>query len=485
MKYLLLLLLPGCFDISQTSNFQPLKLKTAQTVTVNIPDIKPVQLRVTCSLDESPTINLKQGESCMLATTGGSGNYSYSIIPKKGMEAGSISQDPQGDYVYAAPLLLSGTTADTIKVTDTMQNVLPITGNTIVNLLPATFAINKHEYIGIPPNKYTSQAASFASQIPINGSTPFDLQAMSAWNLTLAGCSGAVFMILASGIDGNHPALNVTEAYDFTTPASSSSPLNQSVDDYWMGTSIAGIIGGKKPLQGICQNAPLISMKVATWVGSAELVSTTAVISALANAPSILKNHPGFPIFINAFSSDLMAPTDQYAPLQTAISNAPGIFITPAGTGGADISGTITSYPAAFTLPNMLTIGALDTSAPTPTLLADANFDSTGSIIQLIGPGNQYLTTTPMQKTAATFVPAYDSQAGNYIAVAAAAGIIGMVLTYAPISHLNLTPTQMISHIKHNSLLLGGFSTPARYLNAILPVINPYSPNETPGNNAK
>ena len=221
----------------------------------------------------------------------------------------------------------------------------------------------------------------FGLEWGLNSASDVDIDAPEAWSVT-TGKASTIVAVLDSGIDARNPEF---AGRLWLNPSASrpGKPVygwnfvggNGDVrDDYGHGTHVAGILGAAHDgwgIVGVDWNARIMPLKVLDANGSGTIRDTVDAINfAVANGARV----------INAsWSIDEPDPA-----LYNAIVHAGSrgvVFVTSAGNAGADLDAKPV-YPAAYRLPNVIVVGAVDRSGN----LAD--FSNHGaSTVDVAAPG--------------------------------------------------------------------------------------------------
>jgi subtilisin family serine protease len=137
----------------------------------------------------------------------------------------------------------------------------------------------------IEPDRIISLGSSGSNNVPL---TPVAGETIP-WGVAKVGYgdgTGKVVWVIDSGIDANHPDLNVNAARGMSFV----SGLSANTDGYGHGTRVAGIIGAKNNgsgVIGVAANATLISLRVFNDAGSGSLsAAIQAVNHVIANGKS-------------------------------------------------------------------------------------------------------------------------------------------------------------------------------------------------------
>jgi len=215
-----------------------------------------------------------------------------------------------------------------------------------------------------------------------NGGVPnFDMKSTMAWSINQGSPSIRV-MIIETGVQMDHPDLNMSEERDFTTGAVNGIPgtgqLN-SCDDH--GTAVAGVIASKINNSigtvGLSPASPVVSAKVGSaivpcdgsWSGQTSW-TVNALNWAASNGIRVTNNSNSYGFFSNAMNSAYLATR-----------NSGSVHFASSGNGGTNSI----SYPAAYSSVNA--IGAANRFGQR------ASFSSYGSDLFVVAPGQSIYTT--------------------------------------------------------------------------------------------
>jgi subtilisin len=205
------------------------------------------------------------------------------------------------------------------------------------------------------------------------------------WNVDQVGYgdgTGKVAWIIDSGVDSDHPDLNVDKlrSHSFTEETSFE-------DDNGHGTHVAGIIGALNNnigTLGVASGASIVALKVLEANGEGKL-------SSLLNALSYLRTNgkAGDAVNISAEFPDTSEILEQEI---QAIANRGIYFALAAGNDGTDANGY---SPARTTGKNIYTVTAVDS------LNRFADFSNYGNdVVDFAAPGVRILSTYPGGKYA-------------------------------------------------------------------------------------
>ncbi len=283
------------------------------------------------------------------------------------------------------------------------------------------------------------------------GQRGLDVHAQEAWQIAGTGRSQVVVAVLDDGVDVNHPDL---KASIFTNtkeiPGNGiDDDHNGCVDDVHgcnvvtgtgavyvpgdggeHGTHVAGIIAATAD-NGIggAGVAPGVRILPVKFLGASGGYDSDA-IAGIAYAQRM-----GAKI-VNA-SWGASAATDPQAAdpaLQDAIASSGLLFVAAAGNDGVSNDNPAqASYPAAFALPNLLSVAAVDRNGQ---LASYSNYGPT--TVDLAAPGDQILSTVPPVGTSA-----YGYLSGTSMAAPFVTGVAALVLS----EHPGFTPEQLKARV--------------------------------------
>src|SRR4029453_1335733 len=194
--------------------------------------------------------------------------------------------------------------------------------------------------------------------------------------------------ILDSGVDLNHPDLNVYRDVTFVSGTSSGN------DDYGHGTAVAGVAAAKDNSQGVVGVAPGARLWAIKVLDSNGIGSTSDLIKGI---DYVTQQSDDIDVVNLSFGED--GPNDA---LHTAIINsvAAGVtYVVAAGNDAKDASSVIpASYPEVIAVSAIVdTDGKCGVIGKSTTLGKDDNFASFsnyGSVVDMAAPGVLIKTTT-------------------------------------------------------------------------------------------
>lgn len=225
-----------------------------------------------------------------------------------------------------------------------------------------------------------------------------DIQANKLWDQNIKG-NRVTVAVVDAGIDLKHPALTGRVAVNINEIPDNGidDDKNGLVDDYkgfdfayksptaqpsQHGTHVAGIIAAepfKNPMLGVAPEAQLIPLNIMSDRGGGSLSAAVFAIKyAQSRGAKIINASWG-----GAICADILRQTI------LDVGEAGVLFISAAGNDGTDID-LYPEFPAAFALPNQLTVGA---SVQSGLMAAFSNFGR--ERVDILAPGHQILSTVP------------------------------------------------------------------------------------------
>jgi subtilisin family serine protease len=254
------------------------------------------------------------------------------------------------------------------------------------------------------------------------------IDAVHAWNLT-TGSSEVIVAVIDSGVDYNHPDLqgnlwtNLKEiagngvdddsngykddvrGYDFQ--GGTADPM----DSLGHGTHVAGTIAAAANNVGVCGVAWHARIMPVKFLGSNGVGYTSDAVNAIDYASRMGAKVANASWGGSGFSQSLSDA------IQTA-GNRGMLFIASAGN-DAQNSDTYPQYPAAYVLPNLISVAACEADG---SLAYFSNYGS--SSVHLAAPGDGILSLWPNGS--------YATLAGTSMAAPHVSGVAALVLAYNP-----------------------------------------------------
>jgi thermitase len=232
------------------------------------------------------------------------------------------------------------------------------------------------------------EACSFHGRNCQSGKAGADLKAKQAWSRN-RNCRNILTAVLDTGVDKRHPDLsaNLVKGKNFVGEEAS----DDAQDDNLHGTHVTGIIAGSgdesRGVVGVCQNARILPVKVASAQGyliDSDIIE--GVEFAISKRAQVVNGSFGG-TRPNQILKDLLAGAKDT------------LFVLAAGNGNRQGIGfsidEIPVYPAAYDLDNLIVVAATD------------NRDNLGRFsnfgvgrVHLAAPGVAILSTMPMEPTA-------------------------------------------------------------------------------------
>jgi len=234
-----------------------------------------------------------------------------------------------------------------------------------------------------------------------SGGTPgSDIKATHAWDLH-TGDPNVVVAVIDTGVDYTHPDLmenmwrnfneipdnNIDDdnngyvddiyGYDFVNND------NDPMDDYGHGTHVAGTIAAKGNnalgITGVAWQAKIMALKFLNEYGRGTVADAINAILYATQMNARLSNNSWSGTRFSLALKDTIALADE----------AGSLFVAAAGNAGAN-SDVSPSYPAAYDLPNIISVAATDNNDNR------ARFSNYGAVsVDLGAPGVQILSTVP------------------------------------------------------------------------------------------
>src|SRR4051794_2347284 len=304
----------------------------------------------------------------------------------------------------------------------------------------------------------TGQTVDFAA-----GTPGADIGAERAWGVT-TGKKSVVVGVIDTGIDAAHPDL---AANMWVNPGENCSGCridgidndhngyvddwrgwdfinndNNPADDNGHGTHVAGTIGAVgnngAGVTGVNWNVQLMPLK---FIGADGTGDVAGAVAALRYATAM-----GVRITNNSWGD-----TEYSQALYDAIAdaNAHGdLFVAAAGNDGTN-SDTAPTYPADFDLPNIISVGASDS---TDHLAYFSNYGQ--SSVDLAAPGVSIYSTWPGK--------AYKSESGTSMASPHVAGAAALALAAHPAATADTIKALLLRTVDHPAALAGTTASPGR-----------------------
>ena len=304
----------------------------------------------------------------------------------------------------------------------------------------------------------TGQTVDFTA-----GTPGADIGAERAWGVT-TGKKSVVVGVIDTGIDASHPdlAANMWINPGENCPGCRNDGIdndhngyvddwrgwdfinndNNPTDDNGHGTHVAGTIGAVgnngTGVTGVNWNVQLMPLK---FIGADGTGDVAGAVAALRYATAM-----GVRITNNSWGD-----TEYSQALYDAIAdaNAHGdLFVAAAGNDGVN-SDTTPTYPADFNLPNIISVGASDS---TDHLAYFSNYGQ--SSVDLTAPGVSIYSTWPGK--------AYKSESGTSMASPHVAGAAALVLAAHPAATADTIKALLLRTVDHPAALAGTSASQGR-----------------------
>ncbi|MBJ6802559.1 RCC1 domain-containing protein [Geomonas propionica] len=251
------------------------------------------------------------------------------------------------------------------------------------------------------------------------GTSGADIKATAAWDLS-TGSNEVVVAIIDTGIDYTHPDLsaNVWTGGGLDTANQDLDPF----DDHGHGTHVAGIIGARGSngigVAGVNWNVKLTACK---FIGANGSGDTAAAVQCLEHIKGLKDAGANIVATNNSwggggFSQALYDAIDAQRDI---------LFIAAAGNNGSD-NESLLFYPAAFELPNVITVAATD-------LNDNKSYFSNYGLrnVHVGAPGTDILSTLPAVNTW-SLTGGYGNLSGTSMAAPHVAGLAALLKAQQP-----------------------------------------------------
>jgi subtilisin family serine protease/subtilisin-like proprotein convertase family protein len=272
------------------------------------------------------------------------------------------------------------------------------------------------------------------------GTADADIDAPEAWDLT-TGSSSTLVAVIDTGVDYRHPDLAANmwvnggeipgdridnDGNGFVDDVHGYDFINEDgdpLDDQGHGTHVAGTIGAVGDngvgVAGINWDVKIMALK---FLGADGSGSTSDAIRALNYAVQMGADVSNNSYGDNEFSQAFLSAID-------AAGQAGHIFVAAAGNSSSNNDAS-PFYPAAYDLPNLVTVAASDDR---DRLASFSNYGVTS--VDLAAPGVNILSTTPNNT--------YTSNSGTSMAAPHVTGVVSLVRG----QHPEWSPVQVIDQV--------------------------------------
>jgi subtilisin family serine protease len=217
--------------------------------------------------------------------------------------------------------------------------------------------------------------------------------------------------IVDTGIDYQHPDLNVVSHRTFVTTAQEKNRGGMDFNGH--GTHVAGIIGARDNdvgVIGVCPGARLHAVKVLDSSGSGYL---SWIVAGLDYIGQIKTKSPTKRMVVNL---SLGAPTSSVTSMDMAIQRLLQKGITCIIAAGNDAASASSTSPAHVS--EAVTVGAYDSTN------AWSSYSNYGSYVDIVAPGTDVLSTYPKRR--------YATMSGTSMACPHVTGAVARFLSDAP-----------------------------------------------------
>lgn len=315
-----------------------------------------------------------------------------------------------------------------------MNGCCIITTPTNISSIAQTYPIIQ-SYVKDQKVKITQQTVPpFISRIGANHSSQKSGNGVSSldWRTTIN-----VF-IVDTGIANAHPDLNVVGGQNFTN--GNTSAWN---DDHGHGTHVAGIAGARDNGHGIVGVAPgirLWAIKVLDAEGTGFTSDIIAGLNWILQTRGTLWTGRGI------VNMSFGGPT--FALLDDAVNNLALNGIIPVAAAGNQSINAANISPARA--PNAITVGATE---PNPNYTRLASYSNFGTVVDILAPGSNILSTIPPNK--------YALMSGTSMATPVVTGTIALLLNIAIISGGNTIT--FVKNVRNNLINTSSNLTPTNH----------------------
>ncbi|HEY4489239.1 MAG TPA: S8 family serine peptidase [Candidatus Paceibacterota bacterium] len=265
----------------------------------------------------------------------------------------------------------------------------------------------------------------------MSGTNDADMDIPEAWSQSRG--AGVIVAVIDTGIDYDHPDLaanmwngsdcvdegghelgDCIHGYDFDTDGDGDEDVDDKdpAPEHEHGTHVAGIIGASMNNAtgtiGVAPEVKLMALRTDFEYNNETVLSTAAIVRAIDFAT---QNDAKI---INASFGSYAFSTSTYQAIER-FGNAGGIFIAAAGNS----STTLPFYPAAFDLPNVISVGATDQN---DVIASFSNYSTT--TVDIAAPGTNIYSTV--------IGSSYDYRSGTSMAAPHISGLAALLLANEP-----------------------------------------------------
>jgi len=273
-----------------------------------------------------------------------------------------------------------------------------------------------------------------------------NINAQAAWDAYGFDASAVKVAIIDSGV-ANHNDLagNLGAGKDFE--------FNNGTEDdrNGHGTHVAGTVGavGNNGIgvTGVAQKVQLIPCQVSADEDGSGTLSTDAIIAALTYATA-----QGIPVANASYCSYEFSNAEF-----TAVQNYPGLLVAAAGNYDLD-NDTYTNFPATFSLPNIISVAAID-SSNNLSWWGDSGSNYGAKTVHIAAPGSGILSTLSSYPGAST---QYGYGSGTSMAAPHVAGAAALIKGYNPGATTAQIKQAILASATYTSSLSGKVATNGR-----------------------
>ena len=321
---------------------------------------------------------------CKKESTSSTTNQTDNCVSQRGYKDGDIIE---GDYIVAYdPSVLDARAASSQRISQVGEDVLQ-RHKINPGVIKKTF---RGEPGGFVAHLSAKEAASLKDDAAVEAIEPDRIVALSTcftvaeprlitWNVNRVGYgdgTGKTAWVIDTGIDFNHPDLNV----DQTRSKSFINGVTSAADENGHGTHVAGIIGAKNNtfgVLGVASGGSLVSLRVLDKDGNGVLSS---IIQALGYVNA--NGHAGDVVNMSLGEDSISTILDQ----QVQSTAERGIYVAIAA--GNDKEPARNFSPGRANGANIFTVSAIDS------LDNFANFSNYGNdVVDFAAPGVRILST--------------------------------------------------------------------------------------------
>jgi len=351
-----------------------------------------------------------------------------------------VASRAQGDAILSAVgaarikdfSLVPGLTHISVPAAAMDRIIAALQNNPLVDYVEPDYVVSGGQTIQPNDTHFGLQWALLNSGQTINrksGLAGADIRATQAWSISTGG-AGCLVAVIDSGVQLNHPDLSgniwrnpleladgfdsdengfIDDVYGWDFVDNDNNPADENGHGTHVAGTIAAVSNNGTGIAGVAWNCKIMALRFLNANGSG---TTSAAISALEyavfNGARISNNSWGGGGYSSALRNTIEIAGKQYGHL----------FIAAAGNSGAD-SDRQPSYPAAYDLPNIISVAATDNRDRL------ANFSNYGvTSVDLGAPGVDIASTYINDR--------YVYMSGTSMAAPHVAGVAGLIAERYP-----------------------------------------------------